>query len=96
MCCQRLREFALSYLRISALISDDVDSWLLAAPFGDETVLIKMPLLQYAAYRLRNFHAHSASLLSSPLSFSFLKRVVIQGASGHNRCRAVLRALGTS
>ena len=94
VCCKRLHDFAREYLRIPASVLGDVDFWLVTTHFEEETTLVRLALLQYAAYRLRNFHAHSASLLSAPSAFSFLKRAVTQGASGHRRCRAALRALG--
>ena len=94
VCCKRLHDFARNYLRIPASVLGDVDFWLVTTHFEEETTLVRLALLQYAAYRLRNFHAHSASLLSAPSAFSFLKRAVTQGASGHRRCRAALRALG--
>ena len=92
-CCTTLRDFATSFLRIPERFVRDVDFWLLTARFEDETVLLRMSLLQYAAYRLRNHHAHSASLLSPPCAHSFLKRAVTQGAAGSRGCMELLAAL---
>ena len=91
MHCKVIHAFGIEYLQLPRHIVENIDFWFLFTVFPNDDTIIRMALLQFCAYSLRNHNAaRPESTAFRP--HEFMRVTAIRAAAGAPRCMAVLRA----